>query len=179
MRQRGGWPSQSPQPATLGPVFPCPLQGIFADLVTLLICIAVLRGLSDRLAADSPLLLLDVDVVHSIASVLSQPCRIMLAGLCGADATTLAVPTIPEIVWPTQIATSGGGRYATLDDDMNTPVYQCFDTGAVQIQLGAGSLNLGGGSLLSDGFGLDLPDDDGLDLPDDDDGLGLDEGLGL
>ena len=47
-----------------------------------------------------------------------------------------------------------------LDDDLNTPVYESFDTGP-QLQLGPGSLNLGGGSLLSDGIGLD---DDELGL---------------
>ena len=56
--------------------------------------LAVLRGLGDRLAANSPLLLLDVDVVHSIACVLCQPCCISLAGVRDA------VPTIAEIVWP-------------------------------------------------------------------------------
>jgi hypothetical protein len=63
-------------------------------------------------------------------------------------------------------------REAMLDDDLNTPLYEAFDTGPLQLgagslQLGAGSLNLGGGSLMSDSGDL------GLDIPGDDDGLGL------
>ena len=49
-----------------------------------------------------------------------------------------------------------------LDDDLNTPVYESFDTGP-QLQLGASanSLNLGGTlDQLSDGLALG---DDGLD----------------
>ena len=64
-------------------------------------------------------------------------------------------------------AGAGKGPAAPLlDDDLNTPVYEFKDTGP-QLQVGAGSLNLGGGSLMSDSGDL------GLDIPGDDDGLGL------
>jgi hypothetical protein len=60
-----------------------------------------------------------------------------------------------------------------LDDDLNTPVYESFDTWAV-LQLGggggaAGSLNLGSGHLAVD----PLNDDIGLDGGLDDDDIGL------
>jgi hypothetical protein len=166
---------------------PRPPQGRFADLVTLLmwlwLWLAVLRCLGDRLAADSPLLLLDVDVVHTIASVLSQPCCITLAGVRDAAAAAAtaatdmaAVPTIAEIVWP-----GIGGREqeapyqedTMFDDDLNTPVYESFDTRAV-LQLGGGggaawSLNLGSGHLAIDPLNGDIGLDGGLD----DDDIGL------
>ena len=66
-----------------------------------------------------------------------------------------------------------------LDDDLNTPVYEFTDTGP-QLQVGAGSLNLGGGqdalnagSLNLGGGGDLLNDDIGLDLAGDDDDIGL------
>ena len=103
--------------------------------------LATLRGLGDRLAADSPLLLLDVDVVHSIAFVLSQPCRIALAGVRDAAATAMAVPTIAEIVWP------------DIDNDPNTPVYIDAD------------LNTPAVDPFNDDIGLDATvDDDDIGL---------------
>jgi len=67
---------------------------------------------------------------------------------------------------------------AMLDDDLETPLYEAFDTGP-QFQIGAGSLKLGGshdalqgaGSLNLGGGDLlnELNDDIGLDLPGDDD----------
>ena len=83
--------------------------------------LVVLRGFgSSRLAADSPLLLLDMDVVHSIASALSQPCCITLAEVHDAAATTMAaLPTIPEIVWPENTILDDDRNFSLLDDDLN------------------------------------------------------------
>ena len=107
--------------------------------------------MSDRLAADSPLLLLDVDVVNSIAFVLSQLCCITLRGVRDIAAIAMAaVPTIAEITWPD----TGGHDWedTMVDDDL-----QLGDINAV-LQLG---------DPLNDGFVLGL----GGDLDDDDLGL--------
>ena len=64
----------------------------------------------------------------------------------------------------------GGGGDAYEADDLDTPVYESFDTGAV-LQLGGG----GGGNSLDLGSALrdDLNDGVGLDLPGDDHDLAL------
>lgn len=119
--------------------------------------LVVLRGLGGRLAADSPLLLLDMDAVHSIMSVLSQPCCVTLAKVHEAAATTMAaLPTIPEIVWPV-ISGRDKQENTMFDDYLNFSLYQSLHTDGTPTVL-----QLGGG----DGDGLDT-----LSLDDDDIGL--------
>ena len=106
--------------------------------------LAVRRGLNDRLAADSPLLLLDMDVVHGIASEL----------LLGSPSSHVVDLLIPEIIWPEQWMHSlehmhQEGTCTMLDDDLNTPVYD-------GLNLGLNSPNSGLGLLDDDDCGLDF-----------------------
>ena len=123
--------------------------------------LVVLRGLGGRLAADSPLLLLDMDAVHSIMSALPRPCCVTLAKVHEAAATTMAeLPTIPEIVWPV-ISGQDQQENTMFDDDLNFPfAYESLHTDGAVLQLGGG-----------DGDGLDTLCLDTLGLDDDDIGL--------
>ena len=120
--------------------------------------LVVLRGLGDRLAAGSPLLLLDVDVAHSIASVLSQPGCITLAGVHDAAAAAMAaVPTIAEIIWP---SIGGQDQEESPPWVADEPEYEYMSyTASETLQLGGGCSSLSlGNDLMSDSFRCSLND---------------------
>ena len=112
------------------------------------------------------MLLLDVDVVRSIASTLDSPSvkRKMRARKKLVDLPIAKIP--PEIVWPERTVQQREDVMPLL----NTPVYE-LDTGATlqfgSLQLSVTSQLLGGeGALLADdtdGLALGLDNDD-IDL---------------
>jgi hypothetical protein len=167
--------SASPQP--LYPLFPSSACYFIAETTVctakqssgFLRCIDVAvirRGLDDRLAAGSLLLLLDVDVVRSIASTLDSPSvkRKMRARKELVDLPIVKIP--PEIVWPERTVQ----QQEDVIPGLNTPVYE-LDTGATlqfgSLQRSVPSQLLGGqGALLADdtdGLALGLDNDD-IDL---------------
>ena len=130
------------------------------------IYVAVIRrGLDDRLAVGSLLLLLDVDVVRSIASTLDSPSvkRKMKERDKLVDLPIAKIP--PEIVWPERKSQQPEDATRRLDG-LNTPLYALETGAALQLQFSVTSQLLGGGDGLLDdddiglAFGLDDDDDD-------------------